>query len=173
MPVIARPGSDEHVAYFSRYIDRSGDDAFAALTTQIGDTTRRLTGLTEAQAAHRYAPDKWSVKQVILHLADTERVFAYRALRFARADMTDLPGYDENAWAPESGADDRPFASLLSEFALVRAATLALFSGMSDEALMRRGRANGNPLSVRAVAHILAGHEVHHMALLRERYGVG
>jgi len=173
MPVISKPAPDEHVAYFSRYIDRSSDDAFAALSTQIADTTQRLAALTEAQAAHRYAPDKWSVKQVLLHLADTERVFAYRALRFARADVTDLPGYDENAWAPMSGADERQFGALLAEFTAVRAATLALFGGLTGEALLRRGRANGNPLSVRAIAHILVGHEVHHVSLLRERYGVG
>ena len=173
MPLIAKPRPDEHVEYYGKYVALVGDDAFTALAEQASSTPMRLQAMSEEQAMHRYAPGKWSVKEVIVHVADAERVFAYRALRFARADTTDLPGFDEGAWVPASGADRRTASELLFEFAAVRAATLALFAGFDEAALLRRGTANGAPVSVRALAHIIAGHERHHMGLLKERYGVG
>lgn len=173
MPSIAKPRLEEHLPYYAKYIKMVGDDAFAALTQQVATTAKRLSGLNETQAMHRYAPSKWSVKEVVLHMADVERVFAYRALRFARADETELPGFDEEAWAPQSGADARSLSELLFEFAAVRAATLALFAGLDAAALVRQGTANRGVMSVRAAAHVIAGHELHHMAILRERYGVG
>ncbi len=173
MPLIAKPRADEHHEYFGRYIALVGDDAFTALAGQAASTPQRLQGMTESQAMHRYAPDKWSVKDAIQHMADVERVFAYRALRFARADSTELPGFDENAWAPAAGADRRSASELLFELAAVRAATLTLFAGLDHEALLRRGRANGAETSVRAIAHIIAGHERHHLAVLKDKYQVG
>jgi hypothetical protein len=115
---------------------------------------------------------KWSVKEVVGHLSDGERVFSYRALRFARADATDLPGFEENEWVANANFDRRTLASLAAEFATVRAATLALFASLDGEELLRRGTANGQAVSVRALAALLVGHERHHVGLLRERYGL-
>jgi DinB family protein len=177
MPItiaIARPAPDEHIPYYSKYIDLvPGDDALPALESQIVETRKRLAGLPEERALHRYAPGKWSVKETIGHLADTERVFAYRALHVARGDRTPLPGFDENQWAPEGRFDERPFADLLDEFGAVRAASLALFRSLDPERLRRTGLANDASISVRALAWNIAGHELHHRNILRERYGIG
>jgi uncharacterized damage-inducible protein DinB len=171
---ISRPAPDEFIEYYGKYIDLvPGDDAMPALRDQIGDTVRLLKPLDESKAKARYAPGKWSVKEVVGHLADCERVFAYRALRMSRADTTPLSGFDENAYVPAGRFDARPLAELVDEFERVRAASVALFRGMDEEALLRRGTANGNGISVRALAWILAGHELHHRRLLIERYGVG
>ena len=171
---ISRPAADEHVEYYAKYIQLvPGDDAMEALRTQIGDTVRLLQPLDESRALHRYAPGKWSIKEVVGHLADAERVFAYRALRFGRADATPLPGFDENTYVPAGRFDTRPLAELVQDYEAVRASSLALFRGMDGEALLRRGAANGNPISVRALAWILAGHELHHRGILTERYGLG
>ncbi len=122
---------------------------------------------------HRYAPGKWSVKQVVGHLCDGERVFAYRALRFARADRTPLPGFDETLWVPEGNFDARPIDDLALEYRAVRSASIALFASLAPEALARIGVANDTPMSVRALAWTIAGHELHHRGLLIERYGLG
>jgi uncharacterized damage-inducible protein DinB len=171
---ISRPGPDEFFEYYGKYIDLvPGDDARPALRDQIEDTVRLLAPLDESKALHRYAPGKWSVKEVVGHLSDSERVFAYRALRMGRGDATPLPGFDEKTYVPAGRFDSRPLADIVHEFESVRAASLALFRGLGDEALLRRGTANGNSVSVRALAWILAGHELHHRRLLVERYGVG
>ncbi|HEY3155522.1 MAG TPA: DinB family protein [Candidatus Eisenbacteria bacterium] len=171
---ISRPGPDEFFEYYGKYIDLvPGDDARPVLRDQIEDTVRLLAPLDESKALHRYAPGKWSVKEVVGHLLDSERVFAYRALRMGRGDATPLPGFDEKAYVPAGLFDSRPLADIVHEFESVRAASLALFRGLDHEALLRRGTANGNTVSVRALAWILAGHELHHRGLLVERYGVG
>ena len=173
-PRITRPGPGEHVEYYAKYIALvPGDDALPPLATQLEQTLAPLCRLDDAQALHRYAAGKWSVKEVIGHVVDGERVFAYRALRIGRADMTPLPGFDENAWVPAGRFDRLPLATLLDGWAATRAGTLALFRTLDDEAVLRVGSANGNPISVRALAWIIAGHELHHRAMLRERYGVG
>jgi hypothetical protein len=169
---IPKPQPDEHVEYYARYIKLVGEDALGALRAQSASTPRLLSGLSEAQAMHRYAPGKWSVKEVVGHIIDGERVFSYRALRIARADTTPLPGFDENAWVPAGHFDRRSMPDLVSDYQTQRAATVALFSSFDDEALTRRGTANDSPISVRALAHIIAGHELHHVGLLRERYGL-
>jgi hypothetical protein len=170
---IARPDPSEYVPYYGRYIDKvPGDDALASLATQIEDSLRLLRGLDEARALHRYADGKWSVKEVVGHLCDAERVFAYRALRFGRGDTTDLPGFDETLYVPAGAFDRRPIADLADEFECVRRASIALFRSFDDAALIRRGLANGQPVSVRGLAWIIAGHERHHVGLLRERYGL-
>ena len=170
---IARPGPNEHAPYYGKYIDRvPGDDALPALVSQIGETAALLERLDEAKASFRYAPDKWSVKQVIGHVADGERVFAYRALRFARADMTPLPGFEENDYARTGGFDDRPLRDLVVEFRAVRAASIALFASLTPEAAGHIGTANNSPMSVRALGWVIAGHELHHRGLLIERYGL-
>ena len=169
---IPKPEPDEHLEYYGKYIALVGDDAMAALRTQAAGTPRLLAGVGEPQAMFRYAPGKWSVKEVIGHILDGERVFGHRALRFARADITPLPGFDENAWVPAANFDRRPLSDIVDEYVTVRAATLALFGSFDDEVLVRRGIANGHEISVRALAHAIAGHELHHVGLLKERYGL-
>lgn len=170
---IDRPGPGENATYYDTYLARVPDgDVLARLAEQNRRLIAGLAGLGEEKAGFRYAPGKWSVKEVVGHLMDAERVFAYRALRFARADLTPLPGFDEDAWMPAARFDARPLAALLEEYAAVRAATLALFRSFDGAALTRIGTANGNPMSVRALAWVLAGHEIHHAGVLRERYGL-
>ncbi len=171
---IPRPAADEHVAYYAKYIALApGDDGLDALRATGESLLKLMKGVSDTQALHRYGPVKWSVKEVLNHITDGERVCAYRALRFARADRTPLPGFDENAWVPAAGSDRRPLAEIVEELRLVRAASVAMFGSFDAEALTRRGEANGNPVSVRALAWIVAGHSRHHETLLRERYGIG
>lgn len=175
MVAITRPGADEFAPYYGKYIERvpaaDGDGVFLDLLgRQLGETKALLGGLAEARALHRYAPGKWSVKEVVGHLCDSERVFAYRAMRIARGDETPLASFDENAFVPPGRFDERPLADLIAEFAVVRQATVALFRGLPVESLVRRGTASGKTVSVRALAYIIAGHERHHVEILRERY---
>ena len=171
---IPRPGADEFAPFYAGYIAGvPGDDALPTLAAHIERWHPSLRRLSEAQALHRYAPGKWSVKEVLGHLCDGERVFGYRALRFARADATPLPGFDENAWAPAAGSDRRPVAEIADELRAVRASTVALFRSLDAVALARRGEANGRTISVRALGWIVAGHALHHETILRERYGLG
>lgn len=169
---ITKPEPDEHVPYYGRYIALVGDDALAALRAGCVATPRFLSGVTEEKAMFRYQPGKWSVKEVVGHVIDGERVFAYRALRFARADETPLPGFEENDWVPAGRFDRRSLLDLVAEYSAVRSATLAFFGTLDGEALLRRGKANDAEVSVRALAHIIAGHELHHMGVLRDRYGI-
>jgi uncharacterized damage-inducible protein DinB len=172
MSPIALPAADEHAPYYGKYVALVGPDALAALESQARSTAAFLAATPESLGNHRYAEGKWSVKEVIGHLADGERVFAYRALRIARADKTELPGFEENDYVPAGKFDRRTLADMAAEFASVRAATLSLVRSFDDEALARRGSANQTPVSVRALVAIIAGHELHHLALLRERYGL-
>jgi uncharacterized damage-inducible protein DinB len=168
---IPRPDATEYVPYYDTYISKvPKGDVLKVLEDQRRETQQLLAGLSDAKALHRYAPEKWSIKQVVGHLMDTERVFCYRALAFGRADANPLPGFDEKAWAPAGRFDARALKDLAPELDAVRRATIALFSGLDDEALTRRGVANNNPITVRALAWIIAGHERHHVAILRERY---
>lgn len=170
---IPRPVAAEYAPYYGRYIDKVPDgDLLRTLEDQGRETQAVLARLSEAKALHRYAPGKWSVKEVIGHVTDTERVYSYRALRFARGDATALPGFDENAWVPAGSFDARSLADLAAELDAVRRATLTLFRGLDAAALARRGTASDNAVSVRAIAWIIAGHERHHVALLHERYKV-
>jgi hypothetical protein len=166
-----RPPANEHHPYYGKYIALVPEsDGIAALENQLADMTPLLEGLSEAQGSLRYAPGKWSVKQVVQHVLDAERVFAYRALRFARADRTPVPGFDENTYAETAGADGRTLRSLADELALVRRANVEMFRGLEPVAWTRLGIANENEVSVRALAFIIAGHARHHVGLLRERY---
>jgi hypothetical protein len=174
MPIaFPRPEPDEHAEIYTRYIARvSGEDALPALATMPPPLIAHLAGVDPMRGAHRYGDDKWTVTQVVQHVADAERVFAYRALRFARADTTPLPGFDEESWMPEARAEHRTLDDVLAEFATVRSATLSLLRSLPPGASARRGIANDVPFSVRALAWIMAGHELHHLAVLRERYDV-
>jgi uncharacterized damage-inducible protein DinB len=168
-----RPAPGEHSPYYSRYIDLIPDgDIVATLERQMGETAEMLRAVPEAKGEHRYAPEKWTVKEVIAHIIDAERIFAYRLLRTARGDTTPLPGFDENEYARANRANSRTLADLADELAAVRRANLPLFRSLDDEEISRVGTANNAPISVRALMWITAGHERHHMVMLRERYGV-
>ena len=158
--------------YYETYISKvpPKGDLLTVLEDQRRETQQLLAGLSDTKALHRYAPGKWSIKEVVGHLMDTERVFCYRALAFARGDANSLPGFDEKAWAPAGRFDARSLTDLAAESDAVRRATIALFGGLDGEALARRGTANNNPISVRALGWVIAGHERHHLAILRERY---
>jgi hypothetical protein len=166
-----RPQTGEYNSYYGRYIDlATEDDIVAALDAQSRETASVLGGLSEAQAAYRYEPDKWSVKQLVGHVIDAERIFAFRALAFARGETTPLPGFDQDPYVANAGSDDRSIADLAEEFATVRKANVMMFRALSEEAWKRSGIASENPISVRALAYILLGHERHHLRILRERY---
>ena len=157
--------------YFGTYIDKVPDgDVIAVLESGIGTTRKLLGSVSEERAGYRYAEGKWSLKEVLGHMSDTERIFTYRLLTFARGDTGPLPGYDENSFTPAQESDRVPFAWLLDEFVTVRAATLALLKVIPPAAWERRGIASNNPLSARAAAWIIAGHEIHHRRVLEERY---
>jgi hypothetical protein len=171
--VIAPPAADEYAPYYGRYISLvAPGDILDQLERQREEMLARFRNVPESKGAYRYAPGKWSVRQVVLHLSDTERIMTYRALRIARGDATPLPGFDENAYAPESGADAVPLAELVGEFADVRRGSLALFRHLPADAWTRRGTASDSPFSVRALAWVVAGHPIHHLGVLRDRYGV-
>lgn len=172
MSPIALPAADEYAPYYGKYVALVGPDVLAALESQARSTAALLAATPESKGGFRYAEGKWSVKEVIGHVADAERVFAYRMLRFGRADQTALPGFDENTWMPFTNFDRRTLADMAAELAAVRAATLALVRSLDEESLGRRGVASNNPVSVRGLAAIIAGHEAHHVKILRERYGL-
>jgi hypothetical protein len=170
---LLRPGSDEYAPYYGKYIGLVGDgDIVRRLEEQIAGTMTALAGVPEGRAGHRYGPDKWSIREVVGHLADAERVFAYRAMRFARADATPLPGFEENAFVANASFESRTLASLADEYAAVRRASVAFFGALTPEEWLRGGVASSNVVTVRALAWIAAGHELHHRQILRERYGV-
>jgi hypothetical protein len=166
-----RPGADEYAPAYAGYIAQVPDgDVVEALIGGAEIAAALLSDLPDGVAARAYAPGKWTLKEVVLHCADAERIFAYRALRIARGDTTPLPGWDENAYAPMSGAAVRSLDSVLDELESVRESTVTLFSGFPADAWTRRGVANGVTLSVRALAWIAAGHVLHHLGVIQERY---
>lgn len=166
-----RPSADEFANFYSGYVARVPDgDVIEALIGGAEVAAALLADVTEEQANSAYAPGKWTLKEVLLHCADAERIFTYRALRIARGDRTELPGWDEKAYAPASGAGERTFESLLDELESVRESTVTLFEGLPAEAWTRRGTANGFGISTRALAWITAGHLLHHLAVIQERY---
>lgn len=167
-----RPLAGEYADYARSDIDRvPGDDAVEALRTVAAETLALLTPIDEAAAAGlTYAPGKWTLKEVLGHLADDERIFTYRALCLARGDPRDLPGFDEKLYVAGARFEQRPLAGLLAEYRAVRQATLELFTGLPAEAWPRRGIVNGYTASVRGLAFHIAGHELHHLRVLRERY---
>jgi len=168
---IARPDSSEYASFYAGYVSLVPEgDVLDLLARQIDDTAALIGGLNETQAGYRYAPGKWSIREIVGHVADAERVFSYRALRIGRNDQTPLPSFDENAWMPYGNFDARPLADLLSELRAVRQSTLALYRSFTPEAVARRGVASQKDISVRAIIYVTAGHERHHVTVLRERY---
>jgi len=171
---VGRPEPDEIPAHYAGYIQRVPEpDPVTACAAQIEATAALLHGLSDTDAMYRYGRGKWSIKEVIGHLADTERILSYRALRIARGDATPLASFDENAYVPVARFDDRSLADLVGELRTVRAATLALLRTFDVEAWRRRGTASGTPVSVRALGFTIPGHERHHVEVLTTRYGVG
>lgn len=169
-----RPDRTEAPEYHIRYIDQvvlaPGDDIIDYLTAQQDDVLALCARVSDAESHRRYAPDKWSLRQVLNHVSDTERVFASRAMWFGRGLAGGLPDFDHVVAAAAAGADDRSWASHTEDFRAVRAATLSLVRNFPGDAWMRRGIASGNTFTVRAVVFIAAGHAAHHLRIVRERY---
>lgn len=172
MRQIEKPGAGEHAPYVIQYLRLLPDDGLVLehLRRNLETTLAFLGSLPEEKLLYRYAEGKWTIKEIVQHLADDERIYAYRALRFARNDSTELPGFDQDAFTRNARANERSLDDLLAELATVRAATLSLYTGLPDEALTRRGVASGNVMSVRAIAYHIAGHELWHLNVIRERY---
>jgi len=165
------PDRTEAAEYYFTYINQvPTGDICGVLEAQFAETLALLHGISEEQSALRYAPDKWSIREVVSHVNDTERLFVFRALWFARGFDSPLPSFDQNVAISMAGADERPWRSHVEEFRAVRAATLAFFQDLPADAWARRGVASDNPFTVRALAYISAGHVSHHLRILRERY---
>ena len=168
---IARPEPGEYAPYYDRYISLvPGSDILATLDSQRRDTMTLLCGRDEADGDFRYAPGKWSAKEVLGHVCDTERIFAYRALRIARADQTPTEGFEQDDYVRNGPFAQAPLPELIEDYIAVRRATLTLFRNLDEPAWSRRGVANKNEVSVRALAYIIAGHELHHRRILEEKY---
>jgi uncharacterized damage-inducible protein DinB len=165
------PGRDEAAPYYFTYIDRiASDDIVSVLTNQLQEVPAFLSQISEEKSLHRYAPEKWSIRQVLNHVNDTERTFAFRALWFGRGFSEPLASFDQNTAANGARADDYSWASHVTDLRDVRNATLSLLQNLPEEAWSRKGVASGNAVTVRALAYIIAGHLSHHIAIVQERY---
>jgi uncharacterized damage-inducible protein DinB len=166
-----RPEPNEYASYYETYVSKvGGAEVLETLERQGAETVALVRGLAEGRGAHKYGEGKWSVKQLVGHVIDTERLFSYRALSIARGDRASLPGMEQEVWMAGADFDSRTLASLAEEFGSVRSSTLHLLRHLSPEAWARRGVASGNEVTVRALAYIMAGHEAHHVGILKERY---
>src|SRR5580692_7259908 len=168
---ITRPEPGEYAPYYDTYISLiKGNDILSILEGQRLQMAQMFGARSEREGNFRYAPDKWTVKEVLGHVNDTERIFAYRALRIARGDQTPLSGFEQDDYVRTAGSNERPLANLVEEFAHIRSASLALFRSFGKDEWVRRGTASNNGVTVRALAFITAGHELHHRRILEERY---
>ena len=172
MKIIPKPEPGEYAPYTIMYIGLLPDDGLILkhLADNLRTTTDFIRSVPEEKLSYRYAEGKWTIKEILAHLIDDERIYAYRALRFARNDQTELPGFEQDAYAVESGANERSVDDLLNEFASVRRSTISLFNSFDDRVLTRSGVASGNVMSVRAAAYHIAGHELRHLNIIKERY---
>ena len=171
MSELTRPGQGEHAEYFRRYVDLVPDgDIVETLTHQLGETLALLQDVPPERETHRYAPGKWSIREVVGHLIDVERVFAFRAIAIARSDGVDLPSMEQDEWASRSNANARPLDDLAQEWASVRRANVHMFATLGPGIATRRGKASGNPVTVRSLPWIIAGHELWHRELLARNY---
>jgi uncharacterized damage-inducible protein DinB len=165
------PDRSEAAEYYFTYIDKvPPGDILHALEAQLPKTLELCQGISEERSLHRYAPGKWSIRQVLSHMSDCERLFGFRAFWFARGFDTPLPSFEEKVAVSSARADERAWKCHVDEFRAVRAATLAFFRNLPADAWSRRGMASGNPFTVRALAYLAAGHVIHHVAILRDRY---
>ncbi len=168
---IARPEPAEYNPYYERYISLvSGTDILSTLDSQRRDTLLLLSGRDESDGNFRYAPDKWSAKELLGHVCDTERIFAYRALRVSRGDQTPIEGFEQDDYVKNGPFAQMPLEEIVEDYIAVRRATLTLFRNLGEAAWTRRGIANKNEVSVRALAYTIAGHELHHRRILEQRY---
>jgi uncharacterized damage-inducible protein DinB len=168
---MARPQPTEHAAYYNTYISKvEGDNVSDIIAKYSGPLLQFYSSLPEEKADHAYAAGKWTVKELLLHIIDAERIFSYRALRIARKDKTPLAGFDENAYTPASKASQRSLQSLKDEFAAVRKATDLMLRTFDDEQLLQVGTASDQPVTPNAIAFIIFGHMIHHKQILEERY---
>jgi uncharacterized damage-inducible protein DinB len=160
------------VPFYQRYINLVPDDGNLLIHLEdiFSETEEMITPLDEQKMNYRYAPGKWSIKDILVHLSDAERIFVYRALRFARGDKTALAGFEENDYADFARANERDKEDILREFSLVRESSIAFIESLSDDALNRKGVSNNNPASVRLMVNLIYGHHKHHLNILQERY---
>jgi uncharacterized damage-inducible protein DinB len=172
MKRIAKPVPAEYAPYTISYIGLLPDDGLILehLLENLAATSDFLRALPAEKLSYRYAEGKWTIKEILAHIIDDERIYAYRALRFARNDQTELPGFEQDDYALESGANERSLDDLLQEFATVRHATVSLFESFDSKVLTRTGIASGNVMSVRAAAYHIAGHELRHINVIKDRY---
>jgi uncharacterized damage-inducible protein DinB len=172
MRLIEKPQADEYAPYVTQYIALLPDDGMVLehLRTNLETTQTFLRALPEEKLNYRYAEGKWTIKEILQHISDDERIYAYRALRFARNDSTDLAGFDQDEYTRNAEANARTLDDLLGELATVRAATISLYNGLGEGSLRRAGVASGNVMSVRAIAYHIAGHELRHLNIIRTRY---
>ena len=169
---IEKPEEGEYAPYTIMYIGLLPDDGLVLkhLKDNLKSTQDFILSLPEEKLAYRYAEGKWTIKEILVHIIDDERIYAYRALRFARNDKTELPGFEQDDYALHSGANERDIKGILEELATVRDSTISLFNGLESSALTRVGVASGNVMSVRAAAYHIAGHELRHIKIIKERY---
>lgn len=168
---VSELSSNEYNPYYKSYIDKVGDlNLIEGLKSSLKKTEHFFDSIPDDKLEYTYADGKWTIKEIIQHLIDTEIVFSYRALRFARNDKTELPGFDENAYAQTSFANNKKLNELIEHYAAVRKSTIALFSNFDTETLSRIGNASGSNMSVRALGFVIIGHETHHCNIIRERY---
>jgi hypothetical protein len=167
----AKPQTNEYAPYYEKYVSLVPEgDVAETLSRQGEETLALLQGIGEDRAGHRYEPGKWSIKQVVGHIVDTERIFSYRALAIARGERQPLPGMEQDEYMAGADFDSRTLADLAEEFSHVRRANVLMFRNLDAAAWTRRGTASDNEVTVRALAYIIAGHEAHHVRILRERY---
>ena len=172
MRTITRPAAGEYAPYVEQYLKLVPPDTSILdhLKKQAESTREFILSLPPERLTYRYAKGKWTIKEILIHVIDTERVFAYRALRFARNDQQNLAGFEQDDYVAASGVNERDVNSILDEYTSMRAATLSLFESLPEESLVRAGKANGSTLSVRAAVWDIAGHELHHLNIIKERY---
>jgi len=169
--IVAIPDRTEAAEYYFTYINQVGDgDICAILEAQVEETVAFLGGISDERSLHRYAPDKWSIRQAVGHVNDAERLFLSRAFWFARGFDTPLPSFDQTTAVSNARSDERSWASHIDEFRTIRGATVGFFKNLPEDAWMKRGVASGNPFTVHALAYIIAGHLAHHAVIVRERY---
>jgi hypothetical protein len=170
-PTSNRPEPGEYAPYYDRYISLiQGNDILTTLDAQRRQMLLLLSGRDEADGDHRYSPDKWTAKEVLGHVCDAERIFAYRALRISRGDRTPIEGFEQDDYVRNGPFGSRPLADVIEDYIAVRRATLTLLRDLTEEAWLRRGIASNNPVSVRALAYLIAGHELHHRRILEQKY---
>jgi uncharacterized damage-inducible protein DinB len=172
MRTIQKPEEGEYAPYAIMYIDLLPDDGLVLqhLSDNLQIAKDLIEPLPEEKLTHPHAPGEWTIKEILLHIADDERIYSYRALRFARHDTTELPGFDQETYAEWSGANELSIEDIFEEYAAVRSATITLFANLPEESFTRAGIANGHVMSVRAAAYHIAGHELHHLNSIKQNY---